>query len=99
MTNASKGSFRIGDYAISITPEIETSDDLDTEANRERARRAEEDAHAAQHGAGRGGTTEGEERAQADVDASIAAARANTGGDEIPILVRDPVTGAVIRGG
>ncbi|WP_437820136.1 hypothetical protein [Sorangium sp. So ce1078] len=46
---------QVGDYRVRAVPVAGTSDALDTEANRERARRAEEDKRAAQLG----GTAEG----------------------------------------
>ncbi len=45
-------SLRVGDFLVKVVPVGETSDALDTEANRERAQRAEEDQRAAQFGAG-----------------------------------------------
>jgi hypothetical protein len=91
---------QIGDYAVTITPAGGTSDRLDTEANRERARRQEDDERLAQHSAGEGDGSGGEETAQGDVDGSIAAAREKAGApaEDVPILLHDPITGAPITG-
>lgn len=90
-------SVRVGDFLVKVVPVGETSDALDTEANRERAQRAEEDQRAAQLGAGGEGAGEAaREAAEAAVDEAIEEARARlTGaGEDVPILLRDPVTGA-----
>jgi hypothetical protein len=99
MSGKRSSGVHIGDYAIQVTPAGGTCDRLDTEANRERARREEDDERVAQHFAGEPGDEAGEAAAQADVDASIAAARekaAGGGGGDLPILLRDPITGAII---
>ncbi|WP_437682692.1 hypothetical protein [Sorangium sp. So ce131] len=99
-------SLRVGDFQVGAAPVGGTSDELDTQANRERARRAEEDRRATQFGGG--GEVEGageaaREAAQAAVDEAIQEARARLGGEErgedeeVPILLRDPVTGATIK--
>ncbi|WP_437627270.1 hypothetical protein [Sorangium sp. So ce1151] len=70
-----------------------------TEANRERARRLEEDKRAAQFGGCVEGAGEAaQEAAEAAVDASLQEARARLrSGEEAPILLHDPVTGATIE--
>lgn len=92
---------QVGDYRVGAVPVGGTSDALDTEANRERARRDEEDKRAAQFG----GTAEGageaaQEAAEAAVDEAIQEARAllrSGEEEEVPILLRDPVTGTTLR--
>ncbi|XXX81844.1 hypothetical protein WMF30_24085 [Sorangium sp. So ce134] len=87
----------VGDYRVRAVPVAGTSDALDTEANRERARRAEEDKRAAKLG---GNIEGGGEAAEAAVDEAIEEARAHmrSGEEEdVPILLRDPVTGATLR--
>ncbi|WP_437640840.1 hypothetical protein [Sorangium sp. So ce854] len=96
---------RVGDFQVGAVPVGGTSDALDTEANRERARRAEEDKRAAQFdGSGEGAREDAAEPAEevmAAVDASIQEARARlkSGAEEaeVPILLRDPATGATIK--
>lgn len=96
---------RVGDFQVGAVPVGGTSDALDTEANRERARRAEEDKRAAQFGGSVEGAgedaAEPAEEAMAAVDASIQEARARLKSgeedEEAPILLRDPVTGATIK--
>lgn len=93
---------QVGDFRVGAVPVGGTSDALDTEANRERARRAEEDKRAAQFG----GTAEGageaaQEAAEAAVDEAIQEARARLRSgeeeEEVPILLHDPVTGTTLR--
>jgi hypothetical protein len=94
---------RVGDFNVLPVPVSRTSNALDTEADRERARRAEEDQRAAQHGGG--GEAEAEaapEEARAAVGQAIEKGRARAAsggsvGEETPILLRDPVTGATIK--
>ncbi|WP_437785829.1 hypothetical protein [Sorangium sp. So ce1097] len=96
---------RVGDFQVGAVPVGGTSDALDTEANRERARRDEEDKRAAQFGGSVEGAgedaAEPAEEAMAAVDASIREARARLKSgeedEEVPILLRDPVTGATIK--
>ncbi|WP_437593768.1 hypothetical protein [Sorangium sp. So ce1000] len=91
---------RVGDFHVRVVPVAGTSDALDTEANRERARRVEEDRRAAGFGAtGEGAGEAAQEAAEAAVDEAIEEARARLkgAGDEVPILLRDPVTGATFR--
>jgi hypothetical protein len=90
---------RVGDYHVRPAPALSTSNTLDDEANRERARRAEEDRRAAQFGGGGGGAGETHEGAALSaVDKAIEEARAEAaGGEDIPILLRDPVTGAAFK--
>lgn len=98
MSKTSKIPAIVGDYAIRIVPALATSDQLDTEANRERARRADEDACAAQHAGDEGGGAAPPATAEEAVDASIAEARARAASAAaVPILLRDPVTGAIIE--
>ncbi|WP_437300596.1 hypothetical protein [Sorangium sp. So ce426] len=90
-------SLRVGDFLVKVVPVGETSDALDTEANRERAQRAEEDQRAAQFGAsGEGAGEASQGAAEAAVDEAIEEARARlkSAGEDAPILVCDPVTGA-----
>ncbi|WP_437664385.1 hypothetical protein [Sorangium sp. So ce1182] len=90
---------QVGDFQVAAVPVGETSDALDTEANRERARRLEEDKRAAQLGGCVEGAGEAkQEAAEAAVDASLQEARARLrSGEEAPILLHDPVTGATIE--
>lgn len=93
---------KVGDYYVRPTLALRTNATLDNEANRERARRAEEDQRAAQFDGGIGedeGPSEATEKAAlAAVDRAIEKGRAQVAaGEEIPILLRDPVTGRVIR--
>ncbi|KYF65787.1 hypothetical protein BE11_17440 [Sorangium cellulosum] len=96
---------RVGDFQVGAVPVGGTSDALDTEANRERARRTEEDKRAAQFGGSveEAGETaqEAAEEATAAVDASIQEARARLKSrekdEDVPILLRDPATGATIE--
>ncbi|WP_437321152.1 hypothetical protein [Sorangium sp. So ce385] len=92
---------QVGDYRLRAVPVAETSDALDTEAHRERARRAEEDRRAAQLGGSvQGGGEAAQEAAVAAVDEAIQEARARLEsgeGEEAPILLRDPVTGATLE--
>jgi len=98
MSKTPKSPLHVGDYAIRIVPALATSDDLDTEANRERARRAEDDARAAQHDGGDDGGGAGQAAAEAAVDASIEEARARAASTEtVPILLRDPITGMIVE--
>ncbi|APR80954.1 Hypothetical protein A7982_06301 [Minicystis rosea] len=97
MSKEPKIGLDVGDYSLELTPEISTNDALDTEASRERARLADEDAHAAQHDDGEASPATSHTAASADVDASIEAARAAAHGSDVPIFVRDPVTGAIVR--
>ncbi|WP_437971526.1 hypothetical protein WMF04_20430 [Sorangium sp. So ce260] len=91
----------VGDYRVSAVPVAGTSDALDTEANRERARRAEEDKRAARlGGAAEGAGEAAQEEAEAAMDEAIQEARARLRSgeeEEVPILLRDPVTGATLR--
>ena len=86
---------RVGDFHLSVKPTLATSGALDTEESRERARRGEEDARAAQRAPG-----PAEDGAPADmeaaIDAAIAEARGDDDGGEVPILIRDPLTGIVV---
>lgn len=85
---------------MSFAPAVSTSEDLDNAQTRERARRADDDARAAQHDAGAPDDAEARGRAGEALDASIAAARAATEeADDVPILLRDPVTGQIVKGG
>ncbi|MEP7123449.1 MAG: hypothetical protein ABJE95_21155 [Byssovorax sp.] len=94
---------KVGDFVIGPAMKTSTSDVHDSVVNEERNRREEEDQHAAEHGLGAPTPgreaptepTEGEKRAGADIDASIAAARE---GDqpEMPIFLTDPLTGKPI---
>ncbi|WP_438011173.1 hypothetical protein WME89_22365 [Sorangium sp. So ce321] len=90
---------QVGDFQVAAVPVVETSDALDTEANRERARRLDEDKRAAQFGRSIEGAGEpAPEEAEAAVDASLQEARARLGsGEDVPILLHDPVTGATIE--
>lgn len=98
MSKTPKSPAIIGDSVIRIVPALSTSDTLDNEVNRERARRAEDDARAAQHSAGDEESEAGRASAEAAVDASIEEARARAAnGTTVPILLRDPVTGAIIE--
>lgn len=99
---ASPKGLKVGDFYVRPTLSVRTNARLDSEANRERARRAEEDQRAAQFGGGIGedeGPSEATEQAAlAAVDQAIEKGRAEAAaGEEIPILLRDPVTGRVIR--
>ncbi|XYI03055.1 hypothetical protein ACMHYB_26175 [Sorangium sp. So ce1128] len=101
--NTDMKGLRVGDFQVAAVPVGGTSDALDTEANRERARRIEEDKRAAQFGGSVEGAGEAaQEAAEAAVDASIQEARARLRSgeeaeEEVPILLRDPVTGATIK--
>ncbi|AUX42860.1 hypothetical protein SOCE26_042950 [Sorangium cellulosum] len=99
---------KVGDFQVGAAPVGGTSDELDTQANRERARRAEEDRRAAQFRGGREVDGAGEAArgaAEAAVDEAIQEARARVRSEqhgedeEVPILLRDPVTGATIKHG
>ncbi|WP_437282441.1 hypothetical protein WME90_18255 [Sorangium sp. So ce375] len=95
-----KEGLRVGDFLVSVVPVGETSDALDTEANRERARRAEEDTRAIQlNASGEGAGEATKEAAEAAVDEAIEEARARlkNAGEDVPILLRDPVTGATFK--
>jgi hypothetical protein len=101
---SSKTGLRVGDFNVRPTLSVRTDNSLDTEANRERARRAEEDKRAAQHSPGASDGSEYDETddaAQAAVDQSIEEARRRLAGpnEDIPILLHDPVTGRIIRNG
>ena len=90
----------VGDLVLRVVPTTGTDGHLDDPASRERDRRAEEDRRAAQRPGEVpvGPVTDATTQAAADVDASIAAARAAQAPGEaaMPILLRDPVTGEVI---
>jgi len=87
----------LGDWVLRAVPATETDGHLDDPESRERRRQQEADQRAAQHGDG-GAVVPAVTQAGADVDASLAAARAAQAppGAPLPTLLRDPLTGKVI---
>lgn len=95
-----KEGLRVGDFHIRPAPALSTNDRHDTADSGERARRKEDDAEDARHDGGEATGEASRADAEAAVDASIEEARARaSGATEMPILLRDPLTGKVIGEG
>lgn len=104
---------RIGDFVLQAGPALATDDSHDNPQNDERRRAGEDDARAAQHSVEGGeapawsvGPRALAQRSSLDdaIDAARETAREAAGADngaitEVPILLRDPLTGAVIGTG
>src|SRR5689334_8731513 len=100
-----RGGVRVGDFVVRATPAFATSAEHDTLRNTERAERARDDARAAQANGVVApafpalGPSPRPIAPRSELDDALDAARAEAADpeQEVPILVRDPVTGLEIK--
>jgi hypothetical protein len=96
LVHPGKDGIHVGDVVVRPGPAFGTDGRLDTPESRDRDRRKEEDERAAQHAAGTAGAVP-DPLAGEGLDDAIAEARDRVApAPEVPIILRDPVTGELV---